>query len=778
MVLLGRNYRIGILTILMEDEFKSSRITLQPVLRQLNRDTRLFVLLNSPHSYEIGDFFDGRRHVQFSCAGRNLGVAGGRNFLCRQALGWGADILVCYDNDFLPPGGYLTLICQALVKLAQRKHVGIIAPALLNGNACSDYWSAGYDRCARDLDTAGICREEISFVPEDMRQFLRTRLPHTGDNLFYHLGIRAWRIHYVKGLSPRLELLRDRLHGLIPIVPLPPDYKTTMLVRDPEVQQAVLGGSDPIPVDTLPGGAHCFFASLLRELGGYDDNFNPYGFEDSDLCIRALRAGYCNYLMPAITLIHDVAERHIKRDPFARLQMRGRGRRILLTKFTGGRLSYCANFTSALLLEPVMIFRQEIFRRRNRCERFAAAKAFQGTSLYLYNFLTHRLDRSKAVHTFPLGPRKILFIPHNAYHTLNMSYALPYLHRLGMETLFVNIEGAYRNEGASREIQRLALHYVDYTPDVLEKEQPDLIVVMNDWGGVVYQTVREANRVGIPTVAIVEGVQDFEDTHVAHIGVGRIRRPYRTAKYVLAVGDYDRNFLPAENVFVVGMSRIEPLLAATPVFATRPVAAINCNFTYGLYTDQRGGWIDSAVAACAQAHMDYVITQHHADEMDLRGYPVTSDPIYDVLGKCTIVISRFSSVLLEAMALGKPVVYHNPHGERMDTFRDPRGAYRITHNSAELTEALQESLTWVTDYRERCQEFFRYHVSVESKPSGERTAAAMTEILRREPRPVRETIMHAAAPDPSLGARYASRLRGTLLKLIERLKRRARDVTG
>ncbi len=763
---------------LMEDEFESSCITLAPIFGQLSHDTQMFVLLNGARRCEIARFFEGRPWVHFSCLGRNLGVAGGRNLLCREALCWGADILVCYDNDFLSPDGYFGLISLALVELARFQRVGVIAPALVDGNACTDYWKAHYDNCSRARNISDITPDHIGFGPEDLRRFLRGHLSHIGPALFYHLGIRDWRRHYLRGYAPEWKRFRDRLCRVMPVIPASTDPMETMLIRDPQVQEAVLNGSGPVSVDTLPGGAHCYFSSLLRELGGYDDNFNPYGFEDSDFCIRALRAGYHNYLIPAVPVIHDVAQRHRNRTSSARLRMRGRGRRILLTKFAGGRARYYLRFAIALLFDPLGIFRQELTRCRRGCERFASGKACQGAWVFLQAFLKHRFDRSKSVHNFPLGRRRLLFVPHNAYHTLNMSYALPYLRRADVEALFVNIEGAYRNEGAQREIERLGLPYVDYSEDVLDKWRPDLVVVMNDWGGVVNRVVMDANSVGIPSVAIVEGVQDFEDTHVAHIGVGRIRRPYRTARYVLAVGDYDRKFLGSDRTFVVGLPRIEPLLAETPVFPDRQLVAINCNFTYGLYTDQRQGWIEGAVQACRRAGIDYVITQHHADDMDLAGYPVTREAIHDVLRKCTVVVSRFSTVILEAMALGKPVVYHNPHDERVDTFKSSLGAYRITRNSDELASALREAVTWGPCYRERSRAFFRHHVSVEEQPSGERMAAAMIEILKKEPRPTGEPVLAVSDRNSAQGKSFAERFRICFERWFARLKQGMRNTTG
>lgn len=78
------------------------------------------------------------------------------------------------------------------------------------------------------------------------------------------------------------------------------------------------------------------------------------------------------------------------------------------------------------------------------------------------------------------------------------------------------------------------------------------------------------------------------------------------------------------------------------------------------------------------------------------------------------------------MALGKPVVYHNPHGERVDTFQEPMGAFEITRDTNELARALRKIMSEdQAAYREACGEFFNYHVSVESKSSPRRIAEAL-----------------------------------------------------
>jgi len=45
-------------------------------------------------------------------------------------------------------------------------------------------------------------------------------------------------------------------------------------------------------------------AAVLRALGGWDERFHPYGWEDVDLCLRAAGAGYTTLYAPRAVLYH------------------------------------------------------------------------------------------------------------------------------------------------------------------------------------------------------------------------------------------------------------------------------------------------------------------------------------------------------------------------------------------------------------------------------------------------------------------------------------------
>lgn len=322
----------------------------------------------------------------------------------------------------------------------------------------------------------------------------------------------------------------------------------------------------------------------------------------------------------------------------------------------------------------------------------------------------------------------VLFMPHNRYHTYNMSYIIPHLNNLNIDSIFLNADEKF-GEGSLEEIKRLSLPYVEYTGNCLREIKPDLVLCMNDWRGVIKDLVNKANDIGIPSVGMVEGVQDFLDSQTEGMTSHSKRRPYQRCRFQFLSGDYDRKFINGNRALVIGVPRIEELIKEESNKPSNALVSINCNFTYGIYEDIALLWIDEVVSACDEVGVDYVITQHHADNTELEFYNTTCSSLHDVLRASSVHISRFSTSILESMALGTPVIYHNPHGEVVDTYRDPMGAYRITTDIAKLRDEITSLLESTEDYRQVCRSKLNYHVSMESIHSGERAALAINDIL-------------------------------------------------
>jgi GT2 family glycosyltransferase len=252
--------------------------------------------------------------------------------------------------------------------------------------------------------------------------------------------------------------------------------------------------------------------------------------------------------------------------------------------------------------------------------------------------------------------------------------------------------------------------------------------VLNDWSPNVQSLLAAVRNAGGVSFAKVEGVQDFED-----VDTGRVRRPYRHADVVLAQGRNDVVALPGRDVHVVGSSRLERLWLGEAVRADHERVLINFNFTYGVLTDKQDEWIWAAVEGARALGVDYEISLHPAQK-NVPDHPavmahVSVDPFSHALRRSGVLISRFSTVIYEAMAVGVPAIYLNSHGEKVPTFQDPGGAF-LKVTGTDLEKAVAEAMSWRGSYRSRAEAFFRDQVDIDpARTSEERSADVIVSML-------------------------------------------------
>jgi len=243
------------------------------------------------------------------------------------------------------------------------------------------------------------------------------------------------------------------------------------------------------------------------------------------------------------------------------------------------------------------------------------------------------------------------------------------------------------------------------------------IVVMNDWG-VPRTLVERAQAGGVPTFAWVEGVQDYDD-----VDTGLDRRAYRRVDHVFTLGEASRRLLGADRTTAVGSERIDRLWRA-PAGAGSESVLVNSNFTYGVRTDARRTWLDGVVAACEAEQRPWVLSRHVAERGRVP-YPVSDRPVEELLTNAGRLVSRFSTVALDALASGVELAYHNPHGEREPTFAEPMGAFTITRSSEELRAVLHEPPRSRDEVRAAAAAFLGHHVLLDSPGSPAQRAAVI-----------------------------------------------------
>ena len=218
---------------------------------------------------------------------------------------------------------------------------------------------------------------------------------------------------------------------------------------------------------------------------------------------------------------------------------------------------------------------------------------------------------------------------------------------------------ATKNEGAPRVFDAHQMDYKILSAAAFTQAQPDVLVVANDWSTEGKMLLALCRRTGASSVCLQESVVHFNDP--------RMRRMER-ADAVMLQGAFTTKFLLRENTFITGNPRYETLdfLPQPP----QPRAFINCNFTYGVYEDQRTPWLRAVTSTLERLGIDYLISQHPRDFGDLSAFcnvrRSNAGVVHEQLAACSFVVSRFSSVMHEAVCLGRKVVYFNPHGEALN----------------------------------------------------------------------------------------------------------------
>lgn len=316
----------------------------------------------------------------------------------------------------------------------------------------------------------------------------------------------------------------------------------------------------------------------------------------------------------------------------------------------------------------------------------------------------------------------MLLLPGAAYHLAEIIPLADELERRGVSVRIAVGEPHW---------DRVRQGLVDSGRDIYSLPSPErvsaevaAILTMKDWAG--YRPyVQAAQASQIPTLAKVEGVQDF-----AEVDSTNAFRPYRTADHILCQGTNDFEMLNGSR-YIVGSTRLERLMRAPLRVPRSRMAVINLNFSYGVLTESRDIFLSSAIAGCVGADIPYVVAVHPALVSNTTDPAFTNIPISRLLENASVLISRFSTVPYEAMARGVPFIYHNPHRELVSTFKTPDGAFRETTTPTDLESAIVEAQEWRIDYRERAHDFFSSQVDIDDHQRSEQRTADVVEALLR-----------------------------------------------
>lgn len=268
-------------------------------------------------------------------------------------------------------------------------------------------------------------------------------------------------------------------------------------------------------------------------------------------------------------------------------------------------------------------------------------------------------DRSVIDDLNPVTNRhKIVFYPSNDTISFSFLEIIKRINQINDTSVFIWLpKRNHENASLAFDQNILKAEIITFSPFLFFKNRPEVIIMANDWGNDSKFIIAIARVLKIPTLCIQESVIDFGD---------KLFR-MQWSDNVAVQGKKTLHFLNRKSVFLVGNPRYEKLISAKPP-KSRSIM-INCNFTYGVFEDIRDRWLNDIITIINRIGASFFIAQHPRDKGDILKFgkvvKTNASNIHDRIRKAYCVISRFSSVIHEALILGRKVIYYNPHCEKM-----------------------------------------------------------------------------------------------------------------
>lgn len=313
----------------------------------------------------------------------------------------------------------------------------------------------------------------------------------------------------------------------------------------------------------------------------------------------------------------------------------------------------------------------------------------------------------------------------------------------GHPVTFVVVEGNPDFEAAQKALAELSFPFIT-SNDLARAATPrDVVVVGNDWGPKHFtRKLERFRRAGVPLVGIVEGARFAYPRH------------WERVDDLLVWGQSGVDTLPGRK-HIVGSPAIEKALKTARTAPARVHVIVNYKFMKGA-KDEGPRWAAECAAAAKAIDSDYVISAHPFNVAELSGLNVSHAPFSKLLDEATLLITRSSTVIYEALAARVSVIYYPLADERRAEFGEPMGAFLTANTASELAEQVKAHGADPIFDEVAARAFLERHVSFDTAKSAPQRMADFISAKLKE----RGGIDPAALPGSKPG------LRGLLARVL------------
>lgn len=326
---------------------------------------------------------------------------------------------------------------------------------------------------------------------------------------------------------------------------------------------------------------------------------------------------------------------------------------------------------------------------------------------------------------------RLFVVAHNRNHVTIFRDMAKLVGERGIDTCFAVVEDHPDRESAAHAATNDGFSVIETAELERSVTARDVVCLGCDWGPKpLIKKIERMRRRGVVFIGIVEGARFAYPKH------------YERVDDLLVWGPSGLETLPGRK-HIVGSPAIERARRPERGPIEEPRVLINYKFTKGAM-EQGPLWAQTCANAAAAIDPNYVLSAHPSNVADLAGLNVSHAPFTSLLEDATLLITRSSTVIYEALAGRVSVIYFPIAGERRAEFAESFGAFKTAESSEDVARFVREHGAGPAFNAAAAETFLARHVSFEpNRTAPERMAAFVTAKLT-------ERAQFAASPSPIL----------------------------
>ena len=291
----------------------------------------------------------------------------------------------------------------------------------------------------------------------------------------------------------------------------------------------------------------------------------------------------------------------------------------------------------------------------------------------------------------------------------------------GNPVAFVTIDGHRLEEQSRKALAELNLPAIRLLDMAHEVTSGDVICVGNDWSPKkLLSVLSQVRKRGVTIAGVVEGARFLRKGY------------YKNVDHLLCWGPSGLD-INAKETTIVGSPVIE---AAAQRGNTCPSNTVRILINYkksNAKDDPDFAWGKTTIEAARAVDPNFMFSAHPSTRNASLDLKIHNEPFEIALSSASVVITKASTVIFEALASGVCVIYFpEPNEERVE-FAMADGAFETANNAEELIAHVKAHAGNPVFPQENAQRFLNKHVSMENGLSAnERTAACLISMLHNE----------------------------------------------